>query len=54
MLGVIAADGVIDGVAFDGVSSQRDRRLLVPGVADSMIPSLCIRSAFGVSAQPLL
>lgn len=53
MLGVIPMDGVIDGVALDGVSSQRERRLLAPGVEDSMIASLGPRSAFGVSAQPL-
>lgn len=53
--GVIPILGVMLGVAFDGVSSQRERRLLAaPGVEDSMIPSLWRRSAFGVSAQPLL
>lgn len=56
MLGVMPSDGVIedDGVALEGVSSQRDRRLLAPGVADSMTPSPWVRSALGVSAQPLL
>lgn len=54
MLGVALMFGVIDGVAFDGVSSHRDRRLLELGVDASMMPSLCTRSAFGVSAQPLL
>lgn len=55
MFGVIPSDGVIDdGVAFEGVSSQRERRLLAPGVDDSTTPSLWVRSALGVSAQPLL
>ena len=54
ILGVIPPpDGVIDGVVFDGVSSQRDRLFDAPGVL-SMILSLAPRSARGVSAHPLL
>lgn len=45
------ADGVKDGV-FEGVSSQRERRLDAPGV-ESMIVS-APRSARGVSAHPEL
>lgn len=53
MLGVIEApDGVIDGVAADGVSSHRERRFDAPGV-ESMIES-APRSALGVSIQPEL
>lgn len=60
MLGVIALAllGVIPaGVAFEGVSSQRERRLEAPPGVDSMemlSPApLPLRSGFGVSAQPL-
>jgi len=59
MFGVMAFAfvGVIAGVAFDGVSSQRERRLEAPGV-DSMdmlsTPApLPVRSGLGVSAHPL-
>lgn len=54
MLGVIEApDGVIDGVAADGVSSHRDRRFEAPGV-ESMMDSPAPRSARGVSIHPEL
>lgn len=54
MLGVIdAPDGVIDGVAADGVSSQRDRLFDAPGV-ESMIESPAFLSALGVSIHPEL
>lgn len=43
-----------EGVAFEGVSSQRDLRLLADPGRDSLIESAPIRSARGVSAQPLL
>lgn len=43
-----------EGVALDGVSSQRDLRLLVDPGRDSLIESGPMRSARGVSAQPLL
>jgi len=46
--------GVADGVICDGVSSQRDRLLLVDGVGVSWIKSTPPRSVRGVSAQPLL
>lgn len=44
--------GVIEGVAAVGVSSHRER--LFDAVADSMIRSSALRSAFGVSSQPEL
>ena len=49
ILGVAAPK---DGVAFEGVSSQRDRLLLVDPGSVSLSPLM--RSARGVSAQPLL
>lgn len=42
-----------DGVELDGVSSQRERRLLADPTIDSLA-SGPMRSARGVSAQPLL
>lgn len=54
MLGVIEApDGVIVGVATDGVSSQRDRRFDAPGVESTMLSPAPL-SARGVSIQPEL
>lgn len=55
MLGVIAPapDGVIDGVAADGVSSQRDLRFDAPGV-ESIMDSPAPLSARGVSIHPEL
>ena len=56
MLGVMppgVIEGVMaEGVAAPGVSSQRERRLLAPGVGVDSIRSPP-RSVFGVSAQPL-
>lgn len=58
MLGVMALEllGVMAGVVFEGVSSQRERRLEAPGVDSMEILSpapLPVRSGLGVSAQPL-
>ena len=58
ILGVMAP-GVMEGVAPPGVlamgvSSQRERRLLAPGVGVScMMSSPIVRSVLGVSAHPL-
>jgi len=52
-LGVMLPAGVESaGVAPPGVSSQRVRRLLVPGVGVSVIMSAPVLSVWGVSAQP--
>lgn len=48
MLGVIA-----EGVALDGVSSQRDLLFDAPGVDSGTTLSLVPLSGLGVSAQPL-
>ena len=51
--GVVPPGVVPPGVDAPGVSSHLDRRLLAPGVGVSWIRSPPVRSARGVSAQPL-